>query len=606
MKHLSLAQDRARLTLVIPDQTALRAAAKAIRGYRFEGRNDGHAVFSFPAAPDVVVDVLGAFEPTLSPSSKDSINALHLQHVQLEAATAAKEFDASTPFEISLQTTPMAHQYAAINFAMARFAAGARGCGLLMEQGTGKSLVAVALANALYQRDVIRWAMVIAPNSLKGTWGAEDGEIRQHTNEVKVAPWVSIPDGTRAKRLQQAAASFAAPDGLNWVVTNYENFALNPRGSRAHRELMDGWTALPKMVPGLLVVDESTMVKNVRARRTQALIQLAAEFAHVLILTGTPVTSSPLDVFGQFEVMEPGSLGYHTYLAFDRAYAIRQRRRTATAVFEEVVGYKDLDDLEERVARLSYRARAADCLDLPDVVTKRIPVTLSPEQARIIKDLKGEMMAELEGGDTVDGRNILTRYLRMAQTIGGFVGVLDEEGRKVEAPRALDPNPKLAALLEYLEILFDDPEQKAVIFCQYRAEIEAICAAAPQWRPVAFYGGTSTDAREQGRKAFKQDADCRLFVAQYQTGSKGLTLVEAANVIFYSLTFSLEDFLQARKRVHRIGQTRTVTEAFLLGEIAGRRGPRQTLDHLIVGALQQKQSFADRVTGDHRKILEAL
>lgn len=604
MKHLTLSADGRRLTLVIPDQTTLRAAAKAVRGYRFEGRNDGHAVFSFPAAPDVAALVVTSFEPVLSPSHREEINALHLKAVQLDAAVAAKEFDGSMIGKPGLATTPMAHQIAAYNFAMARLAAGAHGSALLMEQGTGKTLVAIAIANDLFARGAIQWVSVVAPNTLKGTWA---DEITKHTDPA-LSPWILIPKGTRAKRLEAAEDGFASPDGLNWVVTNFENYALNPRANRDHRDLVEGWERLPKASPGLLIVDESTMVKNERAKRTQVLARLSKQFAASLILTGTPVTSKPLDVYGQFEVMEHGSLGYHSYLAFDRAYAIRQRRRTATAVFEEVVGYQNLEDLEERVAKLSYRARAVDCLDLPPVVTKRIPVDMTPEQKRIITSLKTDMMAELGDGGFVDGRNILTRYLRMAQVIGGYVGVLDAEGKPVDKPRALDPNPKLDACMEYHELLFEDPSQKGVIFTQYRAEIEALRDAARErgWKPVAFYGGTPEADREEGRLRFREDPDTRLFIAQYQTGSKGLTLVEAASVAFYSLTFSLEDFLQARKRVHRIGQSHTVTEAYFLGQIPGRRGPRQTLDHLILEALQQKQSLADIVTGDHRKILEAL
>jgi SNF2 family DNA or RNA helicase len=605
LKHLSLAQNHERITLVIPDQTPLRAAAKAIRGHRFEGSNDGHAVFSFPAAPDIVALVISSFDPVISPSSGDAIRALLAQEQTLTEAAEAKGADSSLgKFDPGLRTDPMAHQIAAMNFAMARASGGARGTGLLMEQGTGKSLVAIGVANALRARGAVSWAMVISPNSLKGTWVEE---ITKHSEPMAA---ISVPRGTRAARLDQArTAVLAGKAGLPaWIITNYENFALNPRGNKAHRDLFDGWAEIPDTLPGVLIVDESTMVKNVRAKRTQAIRELAARFGYVLILTGTPVTASPLDVYGQFEVMDPGALGFHSFLAFDRAYALRRRRRTRNATFEEVVGYQNLEDLEARVAKLSYRARAMECLDLPPVVTKRIPVTLTGEQARIIEDLKHEMMAELDSGDVVDGRNILTRYLRMAQTIGGFVGVLDEAGRATEQARTLTPNPKLDALMEYADLLFDDPTQKMVVFAQYRAEIEAIRDAARErkWKPVAFYGGTPDAEREDGRVRFREDPDTRLFIAQYQTGSKGLTLVEAATVAFYSLTFSLEDFLQARKRVHRIGQTQTVTETFFVGQIAGRRGPRQTLDHLVIEALRRKQGFADQITGDHRRMLEAL
>lgn len=607
MKHLSIAQGQQRLTLVIPDQTPLRAAAKAVRGYRFEGRNDGHAIFSFPAAPDVATMILESFEPQVSPSSKGAIEALLLKSAALDAAGAAKGCDQDLGFTASLYTEPMGHQTAAMNFAWARFLAGAKGTGYLMEQGTGKSLAAIGVSNGLWLDKQIEWVLVVAPNSLRGTWGGEDGEILTHTESMLPAKPI-LPDGNRRDRLAQVEKAILH-EPYPWVILNYEYFALNVRGNIEHKKLFEKLCELCAERPGMLIIDESTMVKNWRAKRTQVLQQLSERFAHTLILTGTPVTASPLDVFAQFEVMDKGSLGYHSYMAFDRAYALRQRRRLATGGhFEEVIGFQHLDDLEARVAKLSFRARAADCLDLPEVVTKSIPVLLSPPQARAISALRTDMMAELDGGETVDGRNILTRYLRMGQIIGGHVGVLNEEGRAEEKPHAFKPNPKLDALMEYLELLYDDPSQKAVVFAHYRPEIEAIRDAARErgWKPVTFYGGVKEATREEGRKRFRDDPNSRIFVAQYRTGSKGLTLISAATVVFYSFTFSLEDFLQARKRVHRIGQTKTVTEAYLLGQIAGRRGPKQTLDHMILESCRRKQNFADIVTGDARKILEAL
>ena len=611
VKFLSLGQDGRRLTIVLPDETPARAAAKAIRGHRFEGRQDAFAVFSYPAAPDVVAILISTFDPTISPSSKEAIEALHQKNASLDAAVSAKDLDDGLfdIFDGCLSTDPMRHQIGAMNFCWSRFAAGAAGAALLMEQGTGKSLVAIGLANALFRAGRIRWGMVIAPNSLKGTWGAEDGEIELHS-ALETARL--IPKGTRTQKADQIGPHLNEDfeDGaLPWAILNYEAFALDRHRNRSHALIYSAFADAVKTSPGLLVVDESTMVKNQSAKRTETLTAFADLIPYTLILTGTPVTSSPLDVYAQFDVMEKGSLGFGSMLAFDRTYAIRQARRLGSGQrFSEVVGYRDLEDLEQRVSKLSYRARAADCLDLPDVVIKRIPVGLTPDQAKHLNALRDDMMAELDDGSTIDGRNILTRYLRMAQIIGGAVGVLDDEGRPSDEQYVFVPNPKLDALIDYAELLFEDPEQKAVVFAQYRSEIEAIRDAAREkgWKPVVFYGDVPEGEREAGRRRFKRDPKSRIFIAQYQTGSKGLTLVEAATIMFYSLTFSLEDYLQAKKRVHRIGQTKTVNEVYFLAHVDGRRGPRQTLDHLILGALREKKNVADIVTGDRaRQILES-
>jgi len=557
--------------------------------------------------------VLGTFGPDVAQEDAAAIAELVERGRSLAAAVHAKNSGAALAFPAVLGTIPMAHQVACMNFAMARFNAGARGAALLMEQGTGKSLAAIGVANGLRAQGAVEWALVVAPNSVRGVWGGAQGEILTHTGDGLLA-CIIMPRGTRAEKVAEAErrvdeAGSIGHDAFPWVIMNYEAFALNPRKDKAHRDMAAAWAALAQRRPGVLILDESTEVKNANAYRTRVLADLSPHFKFTMILTGTPVTSHPLDVFGQFETMERGALGFGSYLAFDREYALRARRQLkAGGHFEEVVGYQHLDDLENRVANLSYRARAADCLDLPPVVVKRIPVDLSAQQAAVLASLKKDAMAELGDGTTVDGRNILTRYLRMAQVIGGHVGVLDEDGRNVDEPVAFDPNPKLDALEEYLALLLDDPEQKAVIFAAFVPEVLGIVARGRErgWKPVPFHGAVKDDARQAGLDRFRQDPDTRLFVAQYQTGSKGLTLVEAATIIFYSPTFSLLNFDQARKRVHRKGQTKTVTEAHFLGQVVGKRGPQRTLDHVMLEALQAKKGFADLITGDHRAILGSL
>jgi SNF2 family DNA or RNA helicase len=356
----------------------------------------------------------------------------------------------------------------------------------------------------------------------------------------------------------------------------------------------------------MLIVDESSVAKNLQARRTRTLIALAGHFPYHLILTGTPITKSPLDVFAQCEILDPGCLGFATYLAFERAFAVYQRRRTRTHTFNEIVSYRDLEDLERRVAQIAYRATAEECLDLPPCVTRTLPVELTQLQTMTLRQLREDMMADMDGG-LVDGRNILTRYLRMAQVTGGFVNVMEADGRPRELPVAFDPNPKMLALKDYLTTILEaDPTRKAVIFARFIPEVKAILelCAKHGWGPVPFFGEIPPEAREEWLRRFRTKPENRVMVAQFQTGSKGLNLVEASCMIFYSLTFSLEDMLQARKRVHRKGQVREVDEVYLIGRTA--RG-RRTIDHLTLQALRDKKSLADIVTGDRaREALEAL
>lgn len=598
MKKLTRKGDK--LVLVVPDAAPMRAAAGAVRAGRFLGRSDGCAVYEYPAEPDVAAALVSTFEPPLLPAELD---ILLQQHQALEGALRAKESVLfSADVDPGLATEPYQHQVQAFNFAWARWRAGAKGTGLLMEQGTGKTLVSIALANALHQAGLIDWTFVVCPSTLRGTWAEE---IEKHSS--RSLDEYLVLAGTRVGKADELAAYLADDhEPMRWAITNYEQFAVDVGARNAAGKSFRRVLEAAQVRPGLVIFDESTYLKNFRSKRTRACQALATAFPRRLIMTGTPITKSPLDAFAQFEVLDKGCLGFNTYLAFERAYATYRPQRIAGGRTIQVPdGYQNLEDLEGKLARVSYRARAADCLDLPPVVVKQIPVELTPRQVKVYRALTSDMMAELEGGALVDGRNILTRYGKLAQICGGFVNLIDQEGNPL-GRELFDPNPKLEALIEYLDLLFEDPDAKAVVFCQYVAECEAVLGAGSAYGPVGMWGAIPVEDREAGRKALANDPGTRLMVCQYRCGSKGLNLTAANTLIFYSLTFDLEDYLQAQKRVHRAGQdAKHVNEVYLVANRRTRNGLRPTIDHLITRALREKKNLADVVTGDRaREVLE--
>jgi len=615
VRYLGLSKDGARLCLVIPDQLPLRSAAHAIPGCHPEGVQDGSACFSYPASPDAA----RALVDTFTPDDVDGVDALLERHAALSEALLAKEGPSELAVDVCLRTVPMDHQVQAINFMAARIAAGAAGGALLMEQGTGKSLVAIALANWLHARGLIRWVYVLAPNSLKGTWGADDGEVLLHSRH-QAQP--TILRGTRDKRQEHLHRVLQRGDSptLPWLITNYEEHAVSirKRDTRDAERFQGTLDIIRQAGPGLLVCDESSMLKSETAQRTITASALAKLFPYRLLLTGTPVEAGPLDVFSQFQVFEPGCLGFNTRLAFERQYAVYQRRKVFVRggagrqrIVNKVVSYAHLDDLRDRVGRLSFRARASECLDLPPVVTRKVPVELSTEQARLLRSLKEDLVAEHKSGRYVDGRNVLTRYQKMSQVLGGWVRTMDADG-KPTGWEDVGGNAKLSALEEYLGLAMEDPERKVVVFAEHpETELAGIAAMCERkgWGPVLFHGKVSEKERDARRQRFNTDPDCRVFVAQWACAAKGLNLTAADTIVFYTPTWKYGDWAQARKRVHRKGQLKTVTEVYLLGVAPRKRGgkPTKTLDHVMLEALSTKHDVADIVTGDRAaRILEAI
>lgn len=593
-------QPRTGRLLLAVREGPLEAAAATVDGASLVGRHEGFAVFALAPTPRGWGQIRDAFEPNVGPGAQAIVQRLEREADAIEAAATARIDDSPLDFDCALRTDPMAHQRAALRFARSLIDAQQPGAGLFMEQGTGKSLVAIGVAGLLHLTQRYRFALVVGPNSLKGTWGDPDPQFGEVAKHCAIDADLTVLRESRAKR-HAVVEKALQRERFQWIVTNYEHFAVPTTGRNAD-PLVTNFTALCREAgPGLLVLDECSMIKNHRSHRSKALHQLSSVFPFTVLLTGTPVTRSPLDVWSQFQCLRPGILGYATFLAFERAYAIRQHNGCGW----QVVGFKPgaLDELERRVGQYAFRARAADCLDLPPVTTQTVRVETSAQQDRLLRELRDDMMAEM-GEGLVDGRNVLTRYLRMQQILGGFVGLVDEDGEALGRAEPLKSNPKLDAFTEYMKLTLDDPDAKVVAFFRFKAEIAAVAELCRRegWGTVEFHGDVPGDERDEGRKRFQRDADCRVLLAQYQAGARGLNLTAGNHIAFYSLTFDLEDYLQALKRVDRIGQDRPVTVTHFVAERPkrGRARGGATLDHVLLDALRRKKGWADVVTGDAR------
>jgi SNF2 family DNA or RNA helicase len=259
---------------------------------------------------------------------------------------------------------------------------------------------------------------------------------------------------------------------------------------------------------------------------------------------------------------------------------------------KEVVGYANLEELQALLDPFSYRVLKVDCLDLPEKIYQRLTVGMSPEQARLYKQIKDEMLATFAGHE-IEVINVLAQMLRLAQVTGGFIPIPADEERGT--PSRMEPipgpNPKLVALLETIENITG----KAIIWCRFRAEIDIIQKALRQVygnrSVVEFHGGVNTTDRGTARREFQDPSSpVRFFVGQIQTGGIGLTLTQAKTVFYFSNSFSLEDRLQSEDRAHRIGQDAHVTYIDLVA--------RGTIDVKVLGALRAKKNLANLITGD--------
>jgi len=333
-----------------------------------------------------------------------------------------------------------------------------------------------------------------------------------------------------------------------------------------------------------MVVDESTTIKNRKAKRTKALCAVGRGAVYRRILTGSPVTRSPLDLFSQMAFLDPSILGFNSFYAFQGRYSIVQRRTMGAHSFNHVVGFRRLDELTDKLSKHSYRVKKEDCLDLPDkVYTKRI-VALTPEQQRAYQQMKKLALARLDSGELSTTKNVLTQIMRLQQICCG--NLTDDDGNV----HAL-PSNRIKELMD----LCEEIQGKAIIWATWTMDIRSIADALRDRYGVQavskLHGETPDSERQQIVEDFQnRRSELRFLVGHPRTGGYGLTLTAASTVIYYSNSYDLELRVQSEDRAHRIGQTNKVTYVDLI--VPG------TIDEKIVKSLRAKINVADEILGE--------
>lgn len=471
-------------------------------------------------------------------------------------------------------TTPFSHQRVCFSLAKDKpiFA-------LFMEQGTGKTFVNLNVAAYKYLHHEIDACLVVCPNGAKSNWALD--EIPTH-----FPPWISrsvfVWEAGFKKAEQAAFDAAVAAQGIVFLIMNVEAFA-HPKAVVFAEKFLKSRSVF-------MTVDESSRIKTPSAKRTKALLKLGKLAKVRQVMTGTPVTQGPLDVYTQAKFLDESILGFSSFYGFRNYYAL-----LGGYMGRDVVGYAHLDELQARLDPYSYRRLRSECLDLPDKLYKKHYVELSPEQRKIYDEMAEYMVVEF-GDGKASAAIVLTQMTRLQQITGGFVPVeYVDEANPLEARTNLEQipgtNPKIEALLEIAE----ETQGKIIVWARFRAEIDIIQKALRekygQDSVVEYHGGVSNDDRTINRKRFQDPNDpSRFFVAQPATASMSLTLTQAKTEVYYSNTFSLEDRLQSEDRAMRIGQTENVLIIDLVA--------KNTLDPKVVVTLRSKKSLADAVTGD--------
>ena len=444
-----------------------------------------------------------------------------------------------------------------------------------MEMGCGKSKVLIDNMAWLYENKKIDTAIVVAPKGVYRNWQTSEIPAHLHDDiEREVYVWNPNPNKTQKEHL---VSGIKERGKLRILLVNVEGFATTKLKAFVEKFVRDSTF--------LLAVDESTTIKNPKAKRTKALVALGKAASYRRILTGSPVTKSPMDLYAQCGFMDKALLGFESFYSFQGRYAITRTQRMGGHSFQQIVGYRNLDELSAKLEKFSYRVTKDEALDLPDKIYTVRHVSLTDDQIKHYMSLKNAAIALLDDGDLVSAPAVMTQLLRLQQVLCGHL--MTDDGDLVEfKTRRID------ARLETIE----EMSGGVIIWSRFRYDIRNIEAALKKAygddSTVNYYGDTSDSDRELAIKRF-QDRDARFFVGNPQTAGKGLTLNAASNVIYYANDFNLESRVQSEDRCHRIGQKNTVTYVDFVS--------KGTVDEHIVKTLRAKIDLSAKTLGEEAR-----
>lgn len=463
-----------------------------------------------------------------------------------------------------LPREPWSHQHDAYDRLGSLWYDGQPGVGLISGMGTGKSLVAIALFKAFGFRRVL---LVSGAKAMVEEW--PDMLANDTGGEIAGVPLL----GTVRSRADQLRARLDDPTPQVFV-TNVEAFHREPLNSVIERVAWDA-----------IVFDESQKIKAAGSIASLSAFRLAKRQpqAKRLIMTGTPLHDKPLDVYGQMRFADRRIFGTN-YEAFKQRYAIE---RAIAEHVKVVAAYINLDELAEKLHSVCFRV-PPDVVDLPELVERDRVVRLSPRTVKAYDTLKRESVLRFEDVDDVlIAPNALAAQTRLQQLTSGYATPADSFGIGTDV---LIGTEKRDALIDLFAEL--DSAQPVVVFCRFEYDLRQIARAAElAGRPYLEQSGRSNDWR-----AWRSRDDNAVLGVQIQSGGAGIDLTRAPYAVFYSHTFSLGDYEQAVKRVHRPGQTQRTFVYHLIARLPNRR----TVDGVIRQALAQKGDVNTYVVDDWR------
>jgi len=448
---------------------------------------------------------------------------------------------------------PYDHQFEAVKFALDNFLKYKglnKGIAFLAEMGVGKSYMAISTVEILYINKLINNVLVISPLSIIDTWQ------EQLEKFCSYSIWDSLV-GNKSKRLESLDRTYNySKKFLNWCIINIDGISVIQE-------------ELKKKKFDLVIIDESTSIKNRQAQRTKLVTELFSDTPYKIIMSGNPIPKSADEIFSQYKFLDAGVFGSYYYSFIDRYCEVDY--------FNKVTELKNEQEFHSKMHSIAFRKTKQECLSLPPKIYEKEFIEMTPEQKQIYKTMEKDAIASYKD-KTCAATVVITKFLRLSQIAGGFFP--DNEG----GGEYIQPNKKLERLVEIISEL---PKiEQFVVWARFRKEIEIIEKALKENNIscVTFYGETSYKDKGIARELFREKK-VRGFIGNPSSGGKGLNdLIGATTVIYYSNDYSAENRIQSEDRNHRNGTIKVLYIDLIM---------KDTIDIIVLNTVRQNLDFAN-------------
>ena len=447
--------------------------------------------------------------------------------------------------------------------------------GFFFEMGTGKTLATITtLRNKYAEVGRLMSTLILGPPIILENWRREILKFSKIKSEDIV-----VLSGTGKERLAKFLANSDRP---RIFITNYESLLMP-----------DLFQALVGYNFEILVGDEIHKCKDIKSKRTKAVLAISEKTKFRYILTGTPVLNTPEDLFSQFLIMDRGKTFGKKFWEFKARYFF-DKNASMRGMQKYFPDWRlrpgALEEISQRMAVRSMRVKKEQCMDLPEFVRKTVYVEMSPEQKRHYLAMKEEYITFI-GDKACVAELAITKALRLQQIVSGFVKTEDGLEREMKS------NPRQLALKELLEEL--TPNHKVLVWAVFKenySQIRKVCEEL-ELKYVEVHGEVSAGQKQKAVDQFNNDEETRVFIGHPGSGGIGINLVAASYSIFYSRNFSLDADLQAEARNYRGGSEihEKITRIDLV--------TKDTIDELVLKSLANKQNVSEKTLRESTHLL---